>query len=155
MKKLAFPIGVLIIAIIAGVILFIIPGKSHAPTTTEPNATTTPAATGPWHYKDVLTVDSFNANAVGTPLTLSGTARGWYFEASFPVSLLDESGKTIASGPATATSDWMTSEPVSFTITLTFPQQPSGSKGTLTLHKDNPSGLPQNEDSYSIPVVFK
>ncbi|MBX4216124.1 Gmad2 immunoglobulin-like domain-containing protein [Candidatus Parcubacteria bacterium] len=105
---------------------------------------------------DKIKVSSPLPNAlVKSPLTVTGEARGtWYFEASFPVRLLDANGKELAVIPAQATSDWMTTEFVPFKATLIF-ALPSTAEGTLILEKDNPSGLPENDDSISIPVRFR
>jgi hypothetical protein len=92
---------------------------------------------------------------ISSPLTVTGEAHGWYFEASFPVKLLDANGKVIASAPAQAQEDWTQDKFIPFKATLTFPKQPSGSKGTLVLSKDNPSGRPETEGSIQVPVVFK
>lgn len=89
-----------------------------------------------------------------SPLKITGEARGtWYFEASFPVKLFDGNGKELAVAPAQAEGDWMTTDFVPFAITLVF-DVPQTATGTLVLIKDNPSGLPQNADSVSIPVRF-
>jgi hypothetical protein len=102
-----------------------------------------------------ITVSSPTAGStVSSPLTVTGEAKGgWYFEASFPVHLLDGNGNEIVSAPATAQGDWMTPNFVPFSVTLTFPT-PATSTGTLVLEKDNPSGEPQNAASISIPVQF-
>jgi hypothetical protein len=97
---------------------------------------------------------------VTSPLSLTGEAGGWYFEGSFPVELVDSDGNIIAQGPATATGDWMTVDFVPFTATLTFVNpytagDPESEKvGKIILRKDNPSGLPENDDSLEIPVRF-
>lgn len=92
---------------------------------------------------------------VTSPLIVSGDARGtWYFEASFPVRLLDGNGKEIAVIPAQAQSDWMTENFVPFIATLTF-SAPTTETGTLVLQKDNPSGLPEHDAEVKIPVRFK
>ncbi|MFH0806133.1 MAG: Gmad2 immunoglobulin-like domain-containing protein [Candidatus Brennerbacteria bacterium] len=96
-------------------------------------------------------------DVISSPLTISGRARGnWYFEASFPVRLLDANGVNIPLTPPyiTANSNWMTTEFVPFSAVLTFAQQPSGTHGTLIFQKDNPSGLPEHDDSLEFPVVF-
>lgn len=91
---------------------------------------------------------------VSSPLVVRGEARGaWYFEAQFPVRLLDADGRVLASAPAHAVGDWMTDQMVPFEATLTF-DRPAAVTGTLVLEKDNPSDLPQNADSRSIPVRF-
>jgi hypothetical protein len=92
---------------------------------------------------------------VASPLTVTGRARGmWYFEASFPVRLLDGNGQEIAVAPAQAQGDWMTEDFVPFQVTLTF-VQPATPTGTLVLQKDNPSGLPEHDASVSVPVQFE
>lgn len=91
---------------------------------------------------------------VQSPLLIVGEARLWYFEATFPVRLLNAAGREIAVGYASADGDWMTEDWVPFTAELSFPAQPSGSVGTLVLEKDNPSGLPEHDDRVEIPVKF-
>jgi len=92
---------------------------------------------------------------VASPLKLTGRARGnWYFEASFPVTLKGPGGVVLATVPAQAQGDWMTTDWVPFTATLVFVAPSPGSAGTLIFQKDNPSGEPQNDDSRSISIVF-
>lgn len=110
---------------------------------------------------DLIKLTSPLPNAeITSPVTITGEARGtWYFEASFPVFLTDWDGKIIAQGIATAKSDWMTTEFVPFTATLTYKTSDiSGqysNRGTLILKKDNPSGLPEHDDALEIPVLLK
>lgn len=90
--------------------------------------------------------------AVQSPLVITGQARGtWFFEASFPVRLVKKDGTEIASGIATAQSDWMTQEFVPFSATLTFASDVE-QEAELVLMKDNPSGLPENDDERRMPV---
>lgn len=92
---------------------------------------------------------------VASPLEISGEIPGnWSFEASFPVILLDPSRKIIGQTAAAVDGEWMTSEYVPFTATLTFEAPSAGGGGLLTLRKDNPSGLPENDDAIDIPVAF-
>ncbi len=104
---------------------------------------------------DLIVLASVQPNQkITSPVTLNGKARGyWYFEASFPVELLDGNGNRLAQGIATAKEDWMTEDFVQFEATLNF-VKPETTKGTLVLHKDNPSGLPEHEDELRIPVMF-
>lgn len=94
-------------------------------------------------------------NAVVTsPLVVTGEARGtWFFEASFPVQLLDENGSLIVMLPAQAEGEWMTEEFVPFSVTLNF--ETDAPSGTLVLQKDNPSGLPEHAAEIRIPVRFE
>ena len=92
---------------------------------------------------------------IQSPLTLEGRARGsWFFEASFPVYLLDGGGDTIAVIPATAQGQWMTQEFVPFKATLSF-TPPASTTGTLVLAKDNPSGLPEHAAELRVPIRFR
>lgn len=104
---------------------------------------------------NLIRVTSPSSDAVvASPLNVEGQARGnWYFEASFPVKLLDANGKQLAIAPAQAQGEWMKEDFVPFKVTLTFPE-PTTDSGTLILEKDNPSGLPQNADELRIPVKF-
>ena len=103
-----------------------------------------------------ITLTSPSPNtAVTSPLSVTGEAPGyWYFEASFPIELLDASGALIVQGVATAQDEWMTEAMVPFIATLEFAPGDYGESGTLVLRKDNPSGLPENDDSMEIPVQF-
>ncbi|MBI4119249.1 MAG: PQQ-dependent sugar dehydrogenase [Parcubacteria group bacterium] len=92
---------------------------------------------------------------IKSPLIATGRARGpWFFEASFPVRLLDANGKEVAVGHGEAQSDWMTQSFVPFQAKLEF-ETPLTEKGTLVLEKDNPSALPEHADELRIPVRFR
>lgn len=89
-----------------------------------------------------------------SPLDFSGQAKGsWFFEASFPVKLIDSDGNIIASTQAAAQGDWMTQDFVSFTGRLQF-NAPKGNQGSLVFENDNPSGLPQNHKQFLLPISF-
>lgn len=91
---------------------------------------------------------------IQSPLTISGEARGpWFFEASFPVKLFDANGTEIALGIAQAKSEWMTNNFVPWSTNLVF-ATPTTKEGLLVFEKDNPSGLPEFDDSLIIPVSF-
>lgn len=111
---------------------------------------------GDFQYKDLLRVTSpKSGNLISSPLVIKGQARGyWFFEASFPVRLLDEDGNEIAVGIAQAEGDWMTEDYVPFSVTINF-QNSVGDIGYLVFEKDNPSGLPENADSVSMPIFFQ
>jgi hypothetical protein len=106
-------------------------------------------------YSDLIHVTSPASNAaVTSPLEITGEARGtWYFEASFPIRLLDADGNEIAAHYAMAQTDWMTTDFVPFTATLEF-DPPATATGTLILENDNPSGLPEHAKHIEIPVTF-
>lgn len=111
---------------------------------------------------DLIRLNTPSPNqSISSPLTISGQARGtWFFEASFPVVLTDWDGKIIAEHYATADGEWMTEDFVPFSTELEFdnPYQTGNPdfmrRGTLILKKDNPSGLPENDDALEIPIFF-
>ena len=127
------------------------PPTVHASTSEEvptPKATTT-------DMTSMIVITSPAAKAkVSSPLSVEGKARGnWYFEASFPISLVDANGTVVANGIGKAEGDWMTTEYVPFTSTLTWIAG-NATSGILILKRDNPSGLKENDASVSIPVRF-
>lgn len=92
---------------------------------------------------------------VNSPLAITGEARGtWFFEASFPVRLLDANGAVVATHYAQAQGEWMTTEFVPFSSRLEF-AAPATDTGMLVLAKDNPSGLPEHDAEIRIPVRFR
>jgi len=107
---------------------------------------------------DFIRVENPRPNqTIKSPLTITGEARGyWFFEASFPVVLVNWDGLIIAQGIATAESEWMTTDFVPFTATLSFiaDKNAYSNKGTLILRKDNSSGLPEHDDALEVPVIF-
>jgi hypothetical protein len=92
---------------------------------------------------------------VTLPLTVTGEARGnWYFEADFPVRLLDLEGNELAVAIAQAQDDWMTEAFVPF-IAIIEAEDILPQDALLVLEKDNPSGLPEQDDSITIPVTIR
>ncbi len=184
MNKLSVLIGLFIVLLIASAALVLLPPSANAPTgpnEKEPISFAECVAAGypvaesyprqcntpnGGHFvedignaldkQNLIVAESPRPGAkVSSPLTISGQARGyWFFEASLPYELQDANGNVIAQGPVQASGEWMTEDFVPFTIGITFPAQPAGSTGKLLLKKDNPSGLPENEDALVIPVVF-
>ena len=91
---------------------------------------------------------------IESPLMIEGEARGtWFFEATFPVKLLDANGDMIATYFAQAQGEWMTEDFVLFKAQLIF-EKPVTDTGVLILEKDNPSGLTENDANIEIPVSF-
>lgn len=117
---------------------------------TEPRIVPLPVA-----YKDLIVIDSpLVGESVSSPITVSGKARGnWYFEASFPIDVVDVDGNLLGQGYATAEGEWMTSEYVPFKGTVNF-KAPITSSSTIRIvfKKDNPSGLPENDDFVAVEV---
>lgn len=106
---------------------------------------------------DIIVNTPVRNATVNNPLLISGKARGfWFFEASFPVFLVNMNGNILGEGVAQAQGDWMTSDFVSFETTMTFTTDPevTGEEGMLVLQKNNPSGLHENDAVLRIPVII-
>lgn len=111
----------------------------------------------PVDEQNIIVVSSPINNAeVSSPLIVAGRARGsWFFEASFPIILLDQYGNVIAESHAAAQGTWQTNDFVKFIGNIQYNNYIKGTKGTLVLKKDNPSGLPEHDASIRIPVILK
>jgi hypothetical protein len=91
---------------------------------------------------------------ISSPVAIEGRAKGfWFFEASFPVKLVDANGSLIVQGIANAQGNWMTTDFVPFKTQLKFDAAKHKS-GFLIFQKDNPSGLAEYDYSIRIPVTF-
>lgn len=93
--------------------------------------------------------------SVSSPLTIVGEARGtWFFEATFPVVIVDWDGRIIGESYATAQGEWMIEDFVPFSATLTFDAPTLYKRGAIILQKSNPSGLPEHDDALELPITF-
>jgi len=121
------------------------------------NISTTSNESVPLTYNQdyrLATIEAPQANSViSSPLVVKGEAPGpWFFEASFPVKLLDNDGNLIVASQASPQSDPLTENFVPYKALLEF--STTATSGYLVLNNDNPSGLPENSRSVKIPVLF-
>ncbi|MDE2030834.1 MAG: hypothetical protein KGI58_01055 [Patescibacteria group bacterium] len=79
---------------------------------------------------------------------------GYFFEANILINILDADKKLLKSDHSTATTDWMTSGPVSFAGNLDFTGLSKG-PAYIQIHNDNASGLPEHDKYILIPIVIK
>jgi len=92
---------------------------------------------------------------IKSPLKIEGEARGfWFFEAQFSVELYDVNENFLGRAILTAKDDWMTENFVFFEGELEFAQSAT-SLGTLRFLSDNPSGLPENQKIFEVPIQFE
>ena len=92
--------------------------------------------------------------SVCSPLIVKGKAKSpWFFEAVFPIRLLDEKCQEIVSGKVNANGDWTSGGLVPFEGTLDFTVT-KPTKAILVLQNDNPSGLPENVRKKEIPLIL-
>ncbi|HEU4677682.1 MAG TPA: Gmad2 immunoglobulin-like domain-containing protein [Candidatus Paceibacterota bacterium] len=123
-----------------------------------PSCEFAPCPTAATSSTDVVIIDAPRPNAtVTSPVTVTGKARGnWYFEGSFPIVVVNWDGLIIGQGVAHADGEWMTTDYVPFSASISYAlaSETPYARGSIILKKDNPSGLPENDDSREIPVTF-
>jgi len=146
MKTIIIVLAVILVVLL-GVLLFVQLAKG--PTIPSPISRPAVSADG------TLTVSAPGINAiVVSPAAIAGSAQGWYFEAVFPVKILDGDGTVLGSGQAQAQSDWMITSSVPFSATISF-TNPKYANGTIVFRKDNPSGLPKYDEEFILPIWFR
>jgi len=92
---------------------------------------------------------------ITSPLIITGEARGtWFFEANFPVTLLDSNENILVLHYAATEEEWMTEDFISFTATIEF-DDPKTATGFLVLDKNNPSDIREYDAQLIIPVRFE
>jgi hypothetical protein len=109
---------------------------------------------------DIRVTSPIQYATITSPVTITGEALGgWFFEASFPITLVDWDGLIIGQGVAQAKGDWMTADFVPFEAKITFAKPPyageQSKRGAIILKNDNPSGQASTSRSIEIPIVFQ
>ncbi len=79
---------------------------------------------------------------------------GYFFEANIVINILDLNKKVLKQSNAMATTEWMTSGPVSFEGNIDLTGLPKG-PAYFEIHNDNPSDLRENDKSILIPIVIE
>lgn len=103
---------------------------------------------------EVIVSSPVSDSIIKSPVSVSGMAKGtWFFEGNIPVSLEADDGTVIAQVGAMAESEWMTEDFVPFSTEISFTT--TGSRGVLVIRKDNPSGEPQFDAEFKVPVRFR
>lgn len=129
-------------------------GVTELPETPAPIQPQAPALTTNGPLSQQITLDAPATQQAGKKFAVSGKAPGpWYFEASFPIFVTDAQDNKIATSYGQAQSDWMTTDLVPFTAQIDV----GAYTGPATVHllRDNPSGMPENDDSASFQVVIQ
>lgn len=141
-------VGILFLIITALVwVLFTVPAPAKESANTQQGQ-------APLHERVHVGVPASGAT-VGKTFSVSGEAPGnWYFEASFPVEVRDAGGNKIGQAVARAEGEWMTTEQVPFKAEVTLSSDYHG-PATLVFLRDNPSDLPENDDSLEVPVILQ
>lgn len=157
MLKKVFIFIVLLVIGISAVMFFV--QKEHVIPTEKQPASPIPITTvvsSSTKESDIKVTSLSSGDSIVSPLHIEGVARGtWFFEATFPITLVDSTGKIIAQTIAHADGDWMTTDLVPFSADVTFEKPAYSGKGTLIFKKDNPSGLPEHDASFEVEILFK
>jgi hypothetical protein len=172
MRSYSYVFALLVIFLVLGAMGSLLVGVKHKPTPPPPvpetstiplpqttEITPPPSTLGTTTDAEslMITVSAPLPNTkVTSPLQVTGSARGmWYFEASFPIRLVDAKGNIILQTHAQAQGEWMTENFVPFTSTLTWSStSTTATSGVLIFMRDNPSGLPENDAEVRIPITF-
>lgn len=146
MKKILILVLVIAIIILSGVLVYKIKNLWHEGPLILPS-----------DHRDLIRVENPKpGQVIQSPFTIIGQARGnWFFEASFPVKLVDLSGNIISQAIAQAQGDWMTENFVPFSAVLNFDIATPTMPAILILKNDNPSGIPENDKEIRIPVTLQ
>ena len=100
-----------------------------------------------------ITLDSpKNGEVLDGKVLVKGSAKGWFFEGSFPARIEDNVGNVLAMVPIQSKGDWMVSDFVPFEQTIEFFTDKTD--GFVILQKDNPSGDTNLDEEKKIPVKF-
>lgn len=92
---------------------------------------------------------------INSPLSVSGTIPGnWMFEAQTTMELRTAGSEIITSTTIDTQADWQTTEQIPFSGQLTF-QSPDAILGYIYIQKSNPSGIPNNQETFSWPIRFE
>lgn len=140
MKKefsLVIILGIIIIAVVLGLLLWT---SKDQQTEIEP---------------EVIVFSFQKGDTIESPLVIEGKAIGtWFFEASFPIKVVDENDNILGYSYVTALGEWMTEEYVDFRGEIEFTSEEE-KNGFFVFMKDNPSGLPEYDKEIRIPIVIK
>ncbi len=103
---------------------------------------------------DLVSFSVAPGGVVSGPMVLTGSVKNaYFFEANILVKIKDVNLNTLLSTNGTATTDWMTVNPVSFTSNVNFTGLPLG-PAYIVLENDNPSDDPNLSKQIIIPIVI-
>lgn len=139
-KEIWFLIGLGIIFIVLLCIVILVPAKPIINSKLQGN-------------EDIQITYPIANTAITSPIKITGMSKtGWGgFEGQVgTVDILDYKGNNLGAAVLKALTDW-TQPPVNFEADLSFTPNNSG-PATLVFHKENPSGLPQYDKTFSLPV---
>lgn len=113
---------------------------------------TVPVMSG--NVDDLVSLSIAPNQSVSGLVALSGSVKNaYFFEANIVLKVVDTNNNNLLTTFGTATTEWMTTEPVSFTANIDFTGLPTG-PAYLVIENDNPSGDPGLTKQIIIPIVI-
>jgi hypothetical protein len=104
--------------------------------------------------QDLVSFSVKPGDIVSGVFNFEGVVKGaYFFEGNIGINILDANKKVLKQGYAMSTTDWMTTEAVSFSGSIDLTGLPSGS-GFIEIAKDNPSDMRELDKFIYIPVVI-
>lgn len=148
-----------IIAIIGALIWYLSsePGGASLPTQTAQSETLPPqiGVSGRATASDLVSFSIQPGQTVSGVVHATGELNtSYFFEGNVVVNIVDANEAILRAGHGTATSDWMSPDPVSFSTDLDFSGLLPG-PGFIALHNDNPSDMHENDKEILVPVVIR
>ncbi len=109
--------------------------------------------------EDLISFSIKPGQEVSGKMKVTGSLKGaYFFEGNLPITILDTNKNPTSYGPGhgTATTEWMTSGPVSFSADFDFSKMPKG-KAYLKIQQDDPSGGESGKPikQIFIPIIIK
>ncbi|OGF95124.1 hypothetical protein A3I95_00820 [Candidatus Nomurabacteria bacterium RIFCSPLOWO2_02_FULL_44_12] len=104
---------------------------------------------------DLVSFSILPGSRVHGVTSYQGVVKGaYFFEANIGIAITDTNKKVILQDHANATTDWMTSGPVSFGGSIDVSGLPKGD-AYLVIQADNPSDMRENDKFIFIPIVIE
>lgn len=155
---------VIILVVLVGAGVWFVSTMTHSPAGPAP-VTDVKAATSTNDVKVVSNKPLSSKVTVSSPgpggtvdkaFTVTGKAPGpWFFEAQFPLQVRDSDDNVIGHGTATTSGDWQSDAIIPFSASVTIDEPTYKGTARLILMRDNPSGLPENDDAIEFPIVIR
>ncbi len=147
-------ISILLVVVVLAMLGFIF-SERPAVTVLAPTTDGFPNLSMTGNVSDLVDVSIEPGQSLSGVTTITGSLKGaYFFEATATGKVLDENKNTLKTFPLTSTSDWMTTDAVSFTGTVDLTGI-RATQGYIRLGNENPSGDPSGDKYVDIPVVFQ
>lgn len=90
---------------------------------------------------------------ITSPVEILGTIdRSWTWEGTFQIEIVDGNGESLNSFPVGVIFENDDDKVGEFSISIPF--ESTTESGFIVVHSDNPSGLPENEKTFKLPIIF-